>query len=329
MTRYLGFDIGGTKCAVVLGEVAADGARVVASQSFATRDTVGPEPTLARLVALSRELLARHDWRLAEVAALGISCGGPLDFRRGVVLSPPNLPGWDEVPLVAQCQERLGLPTRLMNDANAGALAEWQFGAGRGVDNLIFLTYGTGMGAGLICNGQLYEGANGYAGEVGHLRLTPTGPVGFHKAGSFEGWCSGGGIGRQAQDLARQHGGQVAFNPGQIDDISARTVVAAAEAGDPLAQALLAESARHLGQALALLVDVLNPELIVLGSFFVRARRWLEPHLHPALRAEALDLALAVCRVVPASLGDEIGNWAAIAIAQEHHRGLTTPLARA
>src|SRR5690606_15592063 len=137
------------------------------------------------------------------LAAIGISCGGPLDSRRGVILSPPNLPGWDRIPVVEVFQQAFKVPVALQNDANAGALAEWLWGAGRGSHNMIFLTFGTGMGAGLILNGQLYSGTNDLAGEVGHIRLAPDGPVGYGKAGSFEGFCSGGGIKQLATDRAK------------------------------------------------------------------------------------------------------------------------------
>jgi hypothetical protein len=168
---------------------------------------------------------------------------------------------------------------------------------------------------------MIYEGANGNSGEIGHVRLSAEGPVGYNKAGSFEGWCSGGGLGRLAQAEARKRGGRVAFNPGRIEDITARHVAVAAESGDTLAREVLAESGRRLGMALAIIIDVLNPEVIVLGSVYSRARRWLEPHMRPVLEAEALPGSLAVCQVVPTALGEDIGNWAAIAIAVYHAGG--------
>ncbi|WP_310540611.1 ROK family protein [Phenylobacterium sp.] len=299
----IGLDIGGTKCAVTR---ATDAGVIERTIRFPTTDALA---TQARLWETVTELAP------GPAPVFGISCGGPLDSTAGLILSPPNLPGWDRVPVCAELERRFGGRAFLMNDANAGALAEWQFGAGRGVRNLVFLTYGTGMGAGVICDGRLFEGANGNAGEIGHVRLSAEGPVGYNKAGSFEGWCSGGGIGRLAQAEARRHGGRVAFNPGRIEEISARHVVQAAEAGDALAADLLAESGRRLGQALAIVIDVLNPEVIVLGSVYSRARRWLEPHMRPVLEAEALPGSLAVCKVVPTALGPDIGTWAAIAIA--------------
>jgi glucokinase len=305
----IGLDIGGTKCVVTR---ASDAGAIERSIRFATTTA---EATQARLWQAVDEL------RPGPAPVFGISCGGPLDSGTGMILSPPNLPGWDRVPICAELERRFGGRAFLMNDANAGALAEWRFGAGRGVRNLVFLTYGTGMGAGVICDGRLYEGANGNSGEVGHVRLSADGPLGYNKAGSFEGWCSGGGLGRYAQSEAHRRGGKVAFNPGRIEDITARHVAEAAAAGDQLARDVLAESGRRLGMALAILVDVLNPEVIVLGSVYSRARRWLEPHMRAVLEAEALPGSLAVCTVVPTALGEDIGTWAAIAIAVYHAGG--------
>jgi glucokinase len=200
--------------------------------------------------------------------------------------------------------EQFGGDAHLMNDANAGALAEWQFGAGRGARNMIFLTHGTGMGAGLILDGRLYEGTTGDAGEVGHIRLADTGPVGYGKPGSFEGFCSGGGIAQ----LAR---GQL---PG-MDLPTARDVAKAAAEGVHEAVEILAESGRRLGQALALLIDILNPELIVLGSIYCRAGNLLEPAMRKALTREALEGPRNACRIVPASLGERLGTVAAVAVA--------------
>jgi glucokinase len=245
----------------------------------------------------------------------GVACGDPLDAPGGRILSPPNLPGWDDVPICRELTNRFGGRAFLMNDANAGALAEWQYGAGRGCRSMVFLTAGTGMGAGLILDGRLYEGATGSAGEVGHVRLAPAGPVGYGKAGSFEGLCSGGGIAQRAQSAARSAGGEVSYNPGTINAITARHVGEAADAGHADARLLLAEVGRDLGAALAILVDVLNPERIVIGSLFVRCRAHLEPALRDVLADEALERPLAGCRIVPADLGERIGDLAPVAVA--------------
>lgn len=302
---YLGFDIGGTKCAVCLGT--ADG-RILARRSFATEEPKGPEPALAQLFSHAQELLTQHQ---ARPFAVGISCGSPLDPELGVIQAPANLPSWVDVPIVRLVRERLGLPAYLENDANAGALAEWWFGAGRGARNVVFCTFGTGMGAGLILDGRLYRGTNVYAGEIGHLRLAAYGPVGCRKPGSFEGFCSGGGIAQVAKIERQAWDGPTVLGASP----SARDVGEAAERGDALALHILTVTGRYLGQGLAIVLDVLNPQVIVLGSIFARCERFLRPAMDAVLRAEALPQTYGVCKVVPAQLGEAIGDVAAIAIA--------------
>jgi glucokinase len=210
----------------------------------------------------------------------------------------------------------------LQNDANAGALAEWQWGAGRGCRNLIFLTFGTGMGAGLILDGRLYTGTNDMAGEVGHIRLAPDGPEGYGKAGSFEGFCSGGGIARLARSMAEAElarGGSPGFSPTPADlpSITAASVGAAAERGDALAKEIYEIAGRQLGRALAILLDLLNPERIVIGSIYARQPAFLAPYMFETLREEALPRALAACEVVPAALGERTGVLASVAVAMQ------------
>jgi glucokinase len=293
----LGFDIGGTKCAVILGQSEGGQIRIIEREAFPT--PLGPESTLLKFEATARELLADRGW---QPEAIGISCGSPLDSRRGVVLGPPNLPGWDNVPITKRLSTAFGIPTHLQNDANACALAEWRWGAGRGAKSLVFLTFGTGMGAGLVFDGRLYSGACDLAGEVGHIRLAEHGPEGYGKHGSFEGFCSGGGIVR----LAREYGFEAA---------NARQVFEAASAKNPVAVQVIETAARYLGRGLAVLVDVLNPELIVVGSIFARQRDQLWPIAEQTLRAEALPAGVSACRVVPAALGEQIGDYAALSVA--------------
>ena len=300
----IGVDIGGTKCAVARTD--ADGVpREVGRIATGT-----PAATLGALyTAIDQMGVGSHP-------VFGVSCGGPLDARMGVILSPPNLPGWDRVPIVADLVHRFGGEAYLMNDANAGALAEWTYGAAVGYRHVVFLTFGTGMGAGLILDGHLFEGTSGNAGEVGHIRLADLGPVGYGKAGSFEGLCSGGGIARLAQEAARARDGRVAFNPGTIDAISAQHVARAAERGDADAASLLATVGASLGRGLAVLIDILNPQVVVLGSIYVRCRTFIEPAMRATLEAEALPQALRDCSVVPAALGEALGSYAAVAVAR-------------
>lgn len=320
MKVLVGIDIGGTKTAVIIGGArgTSPAPSIIGRVSFPT-DTAQPwRRTLARAVEACRELLGRAG--ADGIEGIGVSCGGPLDSRAGLILSPPNLPGWDRVPVTAVLREALAAPALLQNDANACALAEWQYGAGRGCSSMVFLTFGTGMGAGLVLGGRLYEGANDLAGEVGHVRLAEHGPVGYGKAGSFEGFCSGGGIASLARSRAADafgRGEAVGFcgGPEGLPGITAQAVGEAAEKGDALAREILAESGRRLGQGLAILIDVLNPERIVIGSIYARCRAFLEPRMRETIRAEALAPAAAACTVVPAALGEKIGDYASLAVA--------------
>lgn len=300
--QYIGIDIGGTKCAVVLGD---EHGQVIDRYAIPTGSC---EPTLAKLF----DAVAAH----RDYAAIGVSCGGPLDAVTGTILSPPNLPGWDAVKIVDRLTERFGVPAFLRNDADACAVAEWKYGAGQGTRNMIFLTCGTGMGAGLILNGRLYTGTNGSAGEVGHMRLAELGPVGYGKAGSFEGFCSGGGIAQTGEMIAReraQTGHPVPWDDGS--PITAKRLAEAALAGDADARQVWDRTAEMLGRGVALLIDVFNPEKIVIGSIFQRSEVLLREGMERVIARECLPHAAAVCQVVPAALGDSIGDVAALSIA--------------
>ncbi|MDB4866938.1 MAG: hypothetical protein JWR03_1271 [Cohnella sp.] len=317
MTLLGGMDIGGTKCAVTLGRTREAGIELLVKQSFPTPST--PQETIRQLIdTLERLLTEKHSEE--PLQAIGISCGGPLDSQSGVVLSPPNLPGWDRIDCVSPMRERFGVPVGLQNDANACALAEWKWGAGRGCRNIVFLTFGTGMGAGLILNGRLYTGTNDMAGEVGHVRLAQDGPVGYDKAGSFEGFCSGGGIALLARDRAEAaiaQGNPPSFcaSSDELGDITTQKVGEAAQQGDPLALEIFRVVGTRLGQGLAILVDILNPERIIIGSIYGRQQSMLEPIVMEQLTQEALPLNLNVCKVVPAGLGENVGDLASMSVA--------------
>jgi glucokinase len=316
---FVGVDIGGTKSAVVLGcPDESGGMRIIEKAAFPTAG--GPASMLDRLADTAERLAERAG--AAGIEAVGISCGGPLDSRKGLVLSPPNLPGWDEVPVVEILSKRLRAPAVLQNDANACAVAEWKWGAGRGCRNMVFLTFGTGMGSGLIIDGRLYSGTNDLAGEAGHVRLAEDGPRGFGKNGSFEGFCSGGGIAQMARaevESRMARGESVSFcsDASKASELTAQDVGVAAAEGDPVARAILARSGRYLGRGLAILIDVLNPERIVIGSIFGRCREFLQPFMEEELQREALAPAAEVCSIVPAGLGERIGDYAALAVASE------------
>lgn len=313
---YLGLDIGGTKCAVVVGD---DDFKIHTKIQFETKTSDRSyKEVLDEFFVHINSLFPRFPKE--HLKGIGISCGGPLDSKKGMIYSPPNLPGWDNVPIVEIFSKKYGVPAAIQNDANACALAEWLMGAGKGTQNMIFLTFGTGMGSGLILNGQLYAGTNDLGGEVGHIRLAENGPVGFGKAGSFEGFCSGGGIAQLAKSIVTeklQNGLQVDFCPNleSAGYLTAKTVAEAANTGDSTALEIIRISAEYLGRGLALLIDILNPECIVIGSIYSRNEMLFKPHIDRILTQEAIPAAVGVCQIKPALLGESIGDFAALCVA--------------
>ena len=305
--KLIGIDIGGTKCSVVTGD---ETGRVTGKTKFETR---GCAETLSLIFdAVSAA---------GTADAVGISCGGPLDEKAGVILSPPNLPGWDNVPIRDMIEERFGIKCAIKNDADACAVAEWKYGAGKGTDNMVFLTFGTGMGAGLIINGAPYSGTNGNAGEAGHIRLAAKGPVGYNKAGSFEGFCSGGGIKQLGVSAAKKLFAKGAPGPAFCENedglpfVTAKSIAEAAYKGDKTAINIYRKSARCLGSGISVIIDLLNPEAVVIGGIYPRCTDLMQKEMMKVIKKEALSFSAPVCRVVPAYFGDDIGDVAALSVA--------------
>jgi glucokinase len=341
--HILGIDIGGTKCAIVSGSLSDDNPigitgendlpakdgqavartgqiEIISKSVFLTETAKGCEQTIENIYTHIDAELAKTGLTIGDIAAIGVSCGGPLDSKKGLIMSPPNLPGWDNIPIVELVEKRYGVKTAVQNDANACTLAEWKYGAGKGFNNVIFLTFGTGMGSGLVLDGRLYAGTNDMAGEVGHIRLENTGPVGYGKAGSFEGFCSGGGIAQLARTLSLeklQMGEPVAFcsSMAGLDAIDAKVVAEAAFQGDSLAIEIYRICGTYLGKALSTIIDILNPEVIVLGSIYGRSQTLIEPAMRSVIERETLSHSRNVCRIVPAGLGESIGDYAALSVA--------------
>jgi glucokinase len=319
--NIIGVDIGGTKCAVILGfSDGPNNLKIIDKIFFPTETKKGVQSTLNKIFDNIELLLKNNFVNRIDINSIGISCGGPLDSKRGIIMSPPNLMGWNNIKIVDIFEKKYNIKTKLQNDANACALAEWKFGAGRGCSNVVFLTFGTGLGAGLILNGSLYTGTNDMAGEVGHIRLENNGPVGYGKAGSFEGFCSGGGIAQIAKSKVLeklQLGQTVSFcrSADEIEKLDAKTLADAAMAGDELASEVFRISGYYFGKGLSILIDVLNPEVIIAGSIFARSSSLLWEETRRVIEKEALPFSSNVCRIVSAELGDEIGDYAALATA--------------
>ncbi len=314
---WVGVDIGGTKTAVVLS---SEPPEMLGRIEFPTLPEQGPERVIDLIKQSIHQLVDSLGIDRARLGGIGVSCGSPQNQAAGVIQAPPNLPTWVDVPITSILREEFGIDCRLENDADAGAVAEHRYGAGNGTRYMIFLTMGTGLGAGVIADGRLYRGASGQAGEIGHVRLTPSGPVGYHKAGSVEGWASGCGMAQVAvQEVA------AAINRGEATALAARLhssgvltakdVAEAAQQGDALALRLLESTGNRLGEALAILVDLFNPERIVVGGLAMRLGDSLLDPARRTMEREALPASAKICKVVPAALGERIGDVAAICVA--------------
>lgn len=312
----LGLDIGGTKTAIVEG---TRDAQILQRYEIPTAASLPFKQTFQTIATLLDNV-----WREAvrngrQVVALSVSVGGPLKIKDGILIDPPHLPGWHGVHLKEELTARFPeLPIYVEHDGNAGALAEFHFGVGCGRDDLhhlIFLTFGTGLGAGLIVNGRIVHGATDTAGEVGHWRLAPRGPVGFGKAGSWEGFASGAGLVLLAGEM---------FPHRWSNETPIRELVEAMLSDDAEALVVAAEAGRWLGRGMALLVDALNPQVIVLGSLAVALGERVLAAARRVLAEEALPQAVAACEVIPARLGARIGDVAALmaALSQPEVAGL-------
>lgn len=303
-STILGFDVGGTKTAVLEGTRRAE---ILQREELATEAARPFAETFPRILAAARRVIETAAAAGRRIVAASVSIGGPLKISEGVLIDPPHLPGWHGVHLKAALEAEFpGLPVFIEHDGNAGALAEFHFGAGKGragLRHLIFLTFGTGLGAGLIVNGQVLHGVTDTAGEVGHLRLAWEGPVGFGKAGSWEGFASGKGLVELAAMMFPHRWSQTT---------PIRQVVEAMLADDAEALAVAAEAGKWMGRGMALLVDTLNPQMIVLGSLAVALGDRVLESARRAVAEEALPQAAAACEIVPAKLGKGIGDVAAL-----------------
>jgi len=309
----IGFDIGGTKCAVTVGEEVNGKLIIKDKRKFMTDHTASAYEIIDKMCEAAEEMTD-------DFSVIGISCGGPLDSKRGIILSPPNLPGWDEIHIVEHIKKKYNCKAGLQNDANACAVAEWKYGAGVGTENMVFFTFGSGLGAGLILNGKLYTGTNDMAGEAGHIRLSGFGPVGYGKAGSFEGFCSGNGIAQIGKMMATeslQMGKSVSYckSLAETDGITAKSIADAANNGNEDAKAVYRLCGEKLGEGLSVIIDILNPEMIVIGSVFQRSENLLREAMEKKIKEESLSLANSVCKIVPAALTENIGDYAALSVA--------------
>jgi glucokinase len=313
MRHIVGIDLGGTN--IVTGVVAEDGSAIHSVQSVPTGAEEGPDAVVERIISTARASIteARALIPRIELIAAGIGSPGPLNRRSGMVLLTPNL-GWVNMPLRQRLQDGLGLRTALDNDANCAVLGEWWQGAARGTRVTVGLTIGTGIGGGIIIGGRLFHGATDIAGEIGHMTIDAHGRrCKCGNYGCIEAYASGPNIALRAVE-AIQSGGQSAlpsYVEGELTRITAQTVYEAAHAGDELALEVVRDTAKYLGAAVASLINIFNPEAIVIVGGVTRAGESLFEPLRREVARRAFKPAVQVCRIVPGELAGVAGVYGA------------------
>ncbi len=318
MKYIVGFDVGGTKCAVTLGKTVENAPPEILHKTKFPTEADKPYTVLEQFKAELDAILEKAELSYSDIVGIGISCGGPLNSETGTVMCPPNLPKWDNIKICEYFEKLTGIPCHLQNDANACAVAEWKYGAGKGFKNMAFLTFGTGLGAGLILDGRLYRGTNDNAGEIGHVRLEPDGPVGYGKAGSCEGFCSGGGIRQMGIFAMRKYGEDCALYKacdGKEENVNAKIIADLAYKGDKICLSIYNKCAEKLGMTVSILCDIIDPEAVVIGGIFMRSDDLLSDGILETMKKEAL----VPCKVLKAGLGEKVGDYAALSIAEGNY----------
>ena len=312
--RYIvGIDLGGTN--IVAGCVAEDGSEILGVKSVATGAEEGPDAVVRRIITAARDSITetRAQKPGAEVIGAGVGAPGPMDTKSGIVLLTPNL-GWVNMPLRQRLQDGLGLRTALDNDANCAVLGEWWRGAARGTRMAVGLTIGTGIGGGIIIDGRLYHGASDIAGEVGHMTIDANGRrCKCGNYGCIEAYASGPNIALRAVE-ALESGAESSlpsYVAGDFRKITAQTVYQAAQAGDELALEVVRDTAKFLGAAVASLINIFNPEAVVIvGGVTLAGESLFEP-LRREVSRRAFKPAVQVCRIVPGELTGVAGVYGA------------------
>ncbi|PYM34894.1 MAG: hypothetical protein DME15_07585 [Candidatus Rokuibacteriota bacterium] len=319
MRYVVGIDIGGTN--IVAGTVAEDGSELLGLVSEPTFSEQGADAVLTRIVKLTRASMATA--RGKEIAGVGIGSPGPLDTKTGVVLLTPNL-GWTNFPLRDRLTQALGLPAALDNDANCAIFGEWWRGAARGADHVVGLTIGTGIGGGIVLGGEVYRGASDIAGEIGHMTIDSTGRL--CKCGNYgclEAYASGPAIAARAVEGIRP-GADTSlpkYVNGDLSKITAQVVYEAAHDGDEYAREVVKDTAKFLGAGVASIINIFNPQVVVVcGGVTLAGDRLFEP-LRAEVRRRAFKPAVEVCRIVPGELTGTAGVYGAAAVFIKHTWG--------
>lgn len=310
----LGFDIGGTKIAICLGT--SDG-RMIASTRVSNMNRT-PDEVLPELVSAAKKLLADSGLSAADVRAAGIGSPSPMDWKNGIILEPCNMKTWKHVAIRDYLSQNLGIETFFDNDANAAGLAEWIFGAGQNTQNMLYLTMSTGIGAGIIANGRLLRGKENYGGEVGHMILDVDGPVcNCGLKGDWEAFCGGRAIAQRLQlELAGKPESAImkAAN-GKVEDIDMKALEIAVRAGDAFACKIWDDMIERNAQAMGMLMNIFNPEIIALGTIALRTGDLFMKPLLERVGKYSWKQMCSACSIVTSKLGGKIGEYSGIAVA--------------
>jgi len=313
VTRHvIGGDLGGTRFRVALAD---DSGRFIQRKSCLTEADRGLAAVLDRMKALVGEVINESS---APVAAIAIAAPGPLDPWKGIIYRPPNLPGWDEVHLKEIFEDAFGVPTFVGNDANLAALAEWRFGAARGVDCLVYVTVSTGVGGGVVEKGRLILGVGGGAAEVGHMTIEMNGPYcNCGNRGCLEALASGTAIARRAIERLQtgSESTMLQLAGGIVESVTAEHVVEAARAGDKVAGEVMHNAGYALGVGMANLMHLYDPAIIVVGGGVTNAGELLFAPMRQAIAERAMKAFSDRTNVVLAELGDDVGVYGAVALA--------------
>jgi len=312
---YGGVDLGGTNILVLISD--GDG-RVVGTARVATEANLGPEAVIGHIVQAVQAAAAEAHVDVSALRCVGVSAPGPIDAVEGVITDPPNLPGWHNVPLARILRERLGVPAVLENDANCGAVGEHNFGAGRGYRHMIFVTISTGIGGGIIIDNELYVGASGAAGEVGHLGVSEDGPTcGAGHAGCLEAFASGTAIAARAREAIAAGGLVRTARLAEHDPpLSAETVYLAGQQGEAEATAIIESAGRYLGMGLASLINAFNPQAIVIGGGLTNMGDTILGPAVETARTRSFAQSFTDVRIVEGELGERAPALGAIAVAR-------------
>lgn len=312
---FLGVDIGGTKTIVA---VADEKGKIIAQERINTPRERGPDAVLSEIVSAAKLLLSNASLSVRDIKAIGVGCGGPIDRKKGMIITAPNLPGWENLPIVEFFRNTFSAPTYIDNDVNLAALGEARRGHGVGREPMAYFNIGTGIGGGIIIDGQLYRGC-GNAGEFGHQIILPDGPKCVcGRRGCLESLASGTSIARRAREyLVTAPGSAILRYADVIQSVSAEHVALAAQDGDSLALQIWQETGEYVGLGIANVVNILHPRLVVVGGGVVKVGAVLLEPIRRTLWDRAMVELIRDVELLPSLLGDQAGIVGAIHLALE------------